>query len=178
MLASKFLNDQSFTNRAWSKVSNQLFRTEEVNTMERDFLELIGFNLFVDSKAFGKFVEIRVWYAFPLCTKQNSCSPPSALALQEIRSPPLTRTRTTPRAVLHIKSAHGTLLNSINTHPSRRGGWDKRKNSQRKIKRPRSGGNQLKDRVCDSCLFLSISLPDFLSGFFWSFCPFSPLLSS
>lgn len=59
MLASKFLNDQSYTNRAWSKVCNYLFRVDELNTMERDFLELIQFDLYLDHETFSEFVASR-----------------------------------------------------------------------------------------------------------------------
>ena len=59
MLASKFLYDQTLTNRAWSKVS-ALFTVEELNVMEVDFLSLVKYDLYADKSAFDDFLDRRV----------------------------------------------------------------------------------------------------------------------
>ena len=59
MLASKFLYDQTLTNRAWSKIS-ALFTVEELNMMELDFLSLVKYDLYVEKRAFDEFLDTRV----------------------------------------------------------------------------------------------------------------------
>ena len=59
MLASKYLYDQTLTNRAWSKIS-VIFGVEELNMMELDFLSLIKYDLFVDKAMFDDFLDTRV----------------------------------------------------------------------------------------------------------------------
>jgi hypothetical protein len=60
VLASKFLYDQTLTNRAWAKVSGALFTVTELNTMEADFLGLLQYDLYVQKHAFDTFVDAHV----------------------------------------------------------------------------------------------------------------------
>ena len=59
MLASKFLNDQSLTNKAWAKASG-LFSLSEISMMEMDFLTVLRFDLFVDRASVNYFLEQNV----------------------------------------------------------------------------------------------------------------------
>lgn len=45
--ASKFLQDRTYSNRAWSKISS--LPVQEINVNEKAFLELLGYNLYVDA---------------------------------------------------------------------------------------------------------------------------------
>lgn len=47
MLANKFLDDNTFTNKTWSEVSGM--KIKDVNIMESEFLEALDYNLFVRS---------------------------------------------------------------------------------------------------------------------------------
>ncbi|EIE92509.1 hypothetical protein G6F46_011798 [Rhizopus delemar] len=51
VLASKFLEDNTYTNKSWSEVSGM--KIEELNMMEAEFLEAIDFNLCVGAQDFA-----------------------------------------------------------------------------------------------------------------------------
>lgn len=48
--ASKFLQDRTYSNRAWSKISS--LPVKEINANEKAFLELMDYNLYVDADLF------------------------------------------------------------------------------------------------------------------------------
>ena len=48
--ASKFLQDRTYSNRAWSKISS--LPVQEINANEKAFLELMDYNLYVDADLF------------------------------------------------------------------------------------------------------------------------------
>ncbi|KAI0697154.1 cyclin-domain-containing protein [Cytidiella melzeri] len=50
MMANKFLDDNTYTNKTWSEVSG--IGLEEINTMEREFLLGIDFGLYVDKATY------------------------------------------------------------------------------------------------------------------------------
>ncbi|KAF7982396.1 hypothetical protein HWV62_28491 [Athelia sp. TMB] len=56
MMANKFLDDNTYTNRTWSDVSG--IGLEEVNRMEREFLEGVGWACFVDGATYGKWRDL------------------------------------------------------------------------------------------------------------------------
>ncbi|KAJ3201744.1 hypothetical protein HDU67_001083 [Dinochytrium kinnereticum] len=51
MVASKYLQDKNYSNRAWSKISG--LPLDQVNTNEQRFLEAVGYELYVNQKTFG-----------------------------------------------------------------------------------------------------------------------------
>ncbi|KAI9268996.1 hypothetical protein BDA99DRAFT_535081 [Phascolomyces articulosus] len=52
MLANKFLDDSTFTNKTWSDVSGM--KLHDLNTMEAEFLEAIGYGLFIREYEFDQ----------------------------------------------------------------------------------------------------------------------------
>ncbi|KZP32794.1 hypothetical protein FIBSPDRAFT_924845 [Athelia psychrophila] len=56
MMANKFLDDNTYTNRTWSDVSG--IGLEEVNRMEREFLVGVGWECFVDGATYGKWRDL------------------------------------------------------------------------------------------------------------------------
>ncbi|PBK89277.1 hypothetical protein ARMGADRAFT_970321 [Armillaria gallica] len=50
MMANKFLDDNTYTNKTWSEVSG--IELPEINRMEREFLMGVDFNLYVDKKTY------------------------------------------------------------------------------------------------------------------------------
>lgn len=48
--ASKFLQDRTYSNKAWAKISS--LPVHEINTNEKVFLDLLEYNLFVDADLF------------------------------------------------------------------------------------------------------------------------------
>lgn len=59
MLASKYLNDQSLSNRGWARLSGR-FTLDEVNEMEIEFLFSIRFELHVPRSQVDQFVQEHV----------------------------------------------------------------------------------------------------------------------
>ncbi|ORZ05396.1 cyclin-domain-containing protein [Absidia repens] len=55
MLASKFLQDKNYRNRAWSRISG--LALHEINTAELAFLKLINYNLYINKTTFDR------WYS-------------------------------------------------------------------------------------------------------------------
>ncbi|KAJ3269678.1 hypothetical protein HK104_005083, partial [Borealophlyctis nickersoniae] len=51
MLASKYVHDKTYANKAWSRISG--LSVEEVNRNEREFLKLIGYRLGVEQAAWA-----------------------------------------------------------------------------------------------------------------------------
>ena len=51
-IANKFLDDSTFTNKTWSEVSGM--KLHDLNTMEAEFLEVIGYGLFVRQDEFDQ----------------------------------------------------------------------------------------------------------------------------
>lgn len=51
-LANKFLDDSTFTNKTWSDVSGM--KLQDLNTMEAEFLEALGYELFVHRYEFDQ----------------------------------------------------------------------------------------------------------------------------
>ncbi|KAI8145376.1 hypothetical protein BJV82DRAFT_666639 [Fennellomyces sp. T-0311] len=52
MLANKFLDDNTFTNKTWSDVSGM--KVTDLNIMELEFLDVLNFGLFVGKDEFGR----------------------------------------------------------------------------------------------------------------------------
>lgn len=50
MMANKFMDDATYTNGTWSKMTGQ--PVQEINKMERNYLDRVQFNLQVDAEAF------------------------------------------------------------------------------------------------------------------------------
>jgi len=60
MLASKYLLDQTLTNKAWAKVAAGIFKVQDLNRMELDFLSVITFDLSVNKAMLDDFVQSKV----------------------------------------------------------------------------------------------------------------------
>ena len=56
VLASKYLDDKTYTNKSWSKITG--IRIEELNRMEREFLTLLNFQLAVKEIDFIEWIRI------------------------------------------------------------------------------------------------------------------------
>ncbi|KAI0271676.1 cyclin-domain-containing protein [Gloeopeniophorella convolvens] len=54
MMANKFVDDNTYTNKTWSEVSG--IELSEINKMEREFLAGIDFNLYVDKETYARWV--------------------------------------------------------------------------------------------------------------------------
>ncbi|KAI9460128.1 cyclin-domain-containing protein [Lactarius psammicola] len=54
MMANKFVDDNTYTNKTWSEVSG--IDLSEINKMEREFLAGIDFNLYVDKETYVRWV--------------------------------------------------------------------------------------------------------------------------
>ncbi|KAJ3124296.1 hypothetical protein HK098_001208 [Nowakowskiella sp. JEL0407] len=54
--ADKILYDSTYTNQDWSEFTDGSYTLEEINTIERDFLRRIDYNLFVTDKEFDHFL--------------------------------------------------------------------------------------------------------------------------
>ncbi|KAI9199635.1 cyclin-domain-containing protein [Polychytrium aggregatum] len=51
--ASKFLNDTNYSNKAWAKITG--LSVSEINVLERSFLQVLDYNIYVDAKTFDAF---------------------------------------------------------------------------------------------------------------------------
>ncbi|KAL1709304.1 cyclin-domain-containing protein [Schizophyllum commune] len=56
MMANKFLDDNTYTNKTWSDVSG--IGMEQINRMEREFLEGVDYNLYVHQRDFESWVQL------------------------------------------------------------------------------------------------------------------------
>ncbi|KAH6880608.1 hypothetical protein BKA70DRAFT_187966 [Coprinopsis sp. MPI-PUGE-AT-0042] len=56
MMANKFLDDNTYTNKTWSEVSG--IELEEINRMEREFLMGVDFNLYVDKPTYESWLNL------------------------------------------------------------------------------------------------------------------------
>ncbi|KAH8103188.1 cyclin-domain-containing protein [Phellopilus nigrolimitatus] len=56
MLANKFVDDNTYTNKTWSDVS--AIPLDELNKMEREFLLGVGFRLFVDKPTYDSWLNL------------------------------------------------------------------------------------------------------------------------
>ncbi|THG97384.1 hypothetical protein EW026_g4601 [Hermanssonia centrifuga] len=56
MMANKFVDDNTYTNKTWSEVSG--IALTEVNKMEREFLQGIGFDLYVDKASYESWLNL------------------------------------------------------------------------------------------------------------------------
>ncbi|KAF8168524.1 cyclin-domain-containing protein [Crassisporium funariophilum] len=56
MMANKFLDDNTYTNKTWSEVSG--IELEEINRMEREFLFGVDFNLYVDKFTYDAWLNL------------------------------------------------------------------------------------------------------------------------
>ncbi|KAF9033082.1 hypothetical protein BDZ89DRAFT_1063145 [Hymenopellis radicata] len=54
MMANKFLDDNTYTNRTWSDVSG--ISLAEINRMEREFLQGVDYDLYVDKRSYEKWL--------------------------------------------------------------------------------------------------------------------------
>ncbi|CAB4493934.1 hypothetical protein RhiirA5_273435 [Rhizophagus irregularis] len=57
LVASKYLSDHSLQNRTIADITNGLYTNKDVNTMERSFLGLLKYDLWVGSDEFDSFLE-------------------------------------------------------------------------------------------------------------------------
>ncbi|CAG8496943.1 10545_t:CDS:2 [Acaulospora colombiana] len=60
MLANKFLDDNTYTNKTWSEVTN--IPVSEINTMEMEFLSSLNYQLYVSEQQFFDWVRNMVSY--------------------------------------------------------------------------------------------------------------------
>lgn len=56
MMANKFLDDATYSNKTWAKLTGQSIR--EINRMERSYLERLNFNLSIDPASFSHWAEV------------------------------------------------------------------------------------------------------------------------
>lgn len=56
IIASKYLYDDTYDNKAWAKVTSGLFTVEEVTRMEMEFLGFLGWKVGVDRKEWEEWV--------------------------------------------------------------------------------------------------------------------------
>ncbi|KAF9007846.1 cyclin-domain-containing protein [Cyathus striatus] len=56
MMANKFLDDNTYTNKTWSEVSG--IDLDEINRMEREFLMGVDFNLYVDKSTYESWLNL------------------------------------------------------------------------------------------------------------------------
>ncbi|KAG8880506.1 hypothetical protein FRB97_000741 [Tulasnella sp. 331] len=56
MLANKFLDDNTYTNKTWSDISK--IELKEINRMEREFLGAVGFRLYVDQPTYESWLQL------------------------------------------------------------------------------------------------------------------------
>ncbi|BFZ58566.1 PHO85 cyclin-5 [Savitreella phatthalungensis] len=56
ILASKYLQDRNFSNRAWSRIS--LLDVRDINLLERDFLSLVDWNLNIACDKFRRWTDV------------------------------------------------------------------------------------------------------------------------
>ncbi|KIK99447.1 hypothetical protein PAXRUDRAFT_822738 [Paxillus rubicundulus Ve08.2h10] len=56
MMANKFLDDNTYTNKTWSEVSG--IDLNEINRMEREFLMGVGFSLYVSGKKYDSWLNL------------------------------------------------------------------------------------------------------------------------
>ncbi|KAL0063802.1 hypothetical protein AAF712_009247 [Marasmius tenuissimus] len=56
MMANKFLDDNTYTNKTWSEVSG--IDLNEINRMEHEFLVGVDFNLYVDKATYGSWLNL------------------------------------------------------------------------------------------------------------------------
>ncbi|KAL0578365.1 hypothetical protein V5O48_003617 [Marasmius crinis-equi] len=56
MMANKFLDDNTYTNKTWSEVSG--IELNEINRMEHEFLIGVDFNLYVDKSTYGSWLNL------------------------------------------------------------------------------------------------------------------------
>ncbi|CAG8577781.1 14981_t:CDS:1, partial [Acaulospora colombiana] len=56
MVASKYLQDRNYANNAWSKISG--LPVQEINAIERRFLKLIDYNLYIGESIFKHWVNL------------------------------------------------------------------------------------------------------------------------
>ncbi|ORX95266.1 hypothetical protein K493DRAFT_282947 [Basidiobolus meristosporus CBS 931.73] len=61
ILASKFLQDKNYMNRAWAKIMG--VKVSEINHIEQIFLQLIDYQLFVPVSAFNRWSSLLLSYA-------------------------------------------------------------------------------------------------------------------
>lgn len=59
ILGSKFLDDNTFINRSWSDVT--AIKVAELNALEKEWLELLGWHLHIDPEACGPSGSLRAW---------------------------------------------------------------------------------------------------------------------
>lgn len=85
MVASKFLQDKTYRNSAWAKISG--LTTSEISYSEMAFLELIDFRLFISKDTFETWHRLLTHHISQLMQTlpKNRCLPPaSRVALSEI----------------------------------------------------------------------------------------------
>ncbi|EJD04524.1 uncharacterized protein FOMMEDRAFT_19732 [Fomitiporia mediterranea MF3/22] len=111
MLANKFVDDNTYTNKTWSDVS--AIPLDELNKMEREFLLGVGFCLFVDEATYGSWLnllrglvlakerEYNRWRegrrARPIapCAGISNAKEPIRIEVQQHQQPPQQRARST-----------------------------------------------------------------------------------
>ncbi|KAG1144006.1 hypothetical protein G6F37_011090 [Rhizopus arrhizus] len=56
MTASKYLNDKTYKNKVWADIAN--LSVNEVNEIEKSFLRLINYELYVSGSIYGKWIQL------------------------------------------------------------------------------------------------------------------------
>ncbi|CAO3593427.1 unnamed protein product [Absidia cylindrospora] len=88
MLASKFLQDKNYRNRAWSRISG--LALHEINTAELAFLKLINYNLYISKTTFDRWYSLLHSYLYrePSSSTSSSASPCTLCYTNGSPSPP------------------------------------------------------------------------------------------
>ncbi|KAF7723554.1 hypothetical protein EC973_001843 [Apophysomyces ossiformis] len=100
VLANKYLDDNTFTNKTWSDVSS--IPVNELNIMEMEFLSALQYNIHIPDQQFFIWVsQCQQWFPFMQCT--TATSTPAAVSMTPVMMyPPLKRT--IQEAMLHQPS--------------------------------------------------------------------------
>ncbi|KAG6873269.1 hypothetical protein C0995_001043 [Termitomyces sp. Mi166 len=99
MMANKFLDDNTYTNKTWSEVSG--IDLAEINRMEKEFLMGVDFNLYVDKSTYESWLNLLK--GLVMAKERDS---------RHFRS----KTRSTVRAAKHTLAAHGSAGPSSRTY--------------------------------------------------------------
>lgn len=65
IVADKFLYDGTYTTKDWVEFTNHKYSVAELNSLERGFLNTLGYNLFITEKDYDRFLaylDLMLWY--------------------------------------------------------------------------------------------------------------------
>ncbi|KAG0324057.1 hypothetical protein BGZ99_002247 [Dissophora globulifera] len=90
MVASKYLQDRNYSNKAWAKISG--LSVKEINANELIFLKLIDYSLFVSHDTFMRWTALLVAHGQEATRKfmqTSDAAHASAFAMRSLSSPPM-----------------------------------------------------------------------------------------